>query len=29
VGTAADDLGLRKGTDWSWGKLNSISAFLQ
>jgi hypothetical protein len=28
-GTAAPDFGLRKGTDWSWGKSNSISGFLQ
>jgi hypothetical protein len=29
VGTAAHDFGLRKGTDWSWSKLSSISGFLQ
>jgi hypothetical protein len=29
LGTPAHDLDLRKGTDWSWGKLNSISGFLQ
>jgi hypothetical protein len=29
LGTAAHDFGPRKGTDWSWGKGNSLSAFLQ
>jgi hypothetical protein len=29
VETAAHDFGLGKGTDWSWGKPNWISAFLQ
>jgi hypothetical protein len=29
VGTAAHDFGLLKGTDWSWGKHNQISDFLQ
>jgi hypothetical protein len=29
VGTVAHDFGLRKGADWSWGKLNSTSDFLQ
>jgi hypothetical protein len=29
LGTAAHDFGPRKGTDWSWEKGNSRSAFLQ
>jgi hypothetical protein len=29
LGTAAHDFGPRKGTDWSWGKGNPLSAFLQ
>jgi hypothetical protein len=29
AGMGVHDFGLRKGTDWSWGKRNQISAFLQ